>query len=424
MQNKINKSSKIALVYFMLMPLANLFAQDNKGFTLEESRSYHHQFSKDIFNGWGGGGRLTRYVFLHFSEFWPHSVINRAGAVKELPLAPREDVANFITKTQLGELSLRKYVSKAAVDGVVIIHKGQIIFEDYPRMLPSDKHIYFSVSKVLVSTAIAILEDRGQIDVSKTIDFFFPKLKESDWKGVQVIDILDMASGMDCKTEFGGPNNCFQKSFYAYGWPSVENALADPMDYFATIPSIRPPGQIFEYVNVNTLMLTLLVERISGLTFADFMEQEIWQPMGAEADALMLSAAYGRAATSLGVNSALRDMARFGLSFTPTGRKGQNPLISDAYLRKIQQGGRPELFRQSDFGDKFKDGSLSHNTYQWDHVAKDGDFYKSGHGGQGLYISPRRDLVIAYFGTYGEDKIWNEMHLINRQLAKSGLFDE
>ncbi len=87
MQNKINKSSTIALLYFLLMPLANLSAQDYKGFTLEESRSYHHKFSKDIFVGWGGGGRLTRYVFLHFSEFWPHSVINRAGSVKELPLA-------------------------------------------------------------------------------------------------------------------------------------------------------------------------------------------------------------------------------------------------------------------------------------------------------------------------------------------------
>ncbi len=112
MQNKINKSSTIALVYFLLMPLANLSAQDYKGFTLEKSRSYHDKFPKDIFVGWGGGGRLTRYVFLHFSEFWPHSVINRAGAVKELPLAPREDVANFITKTQLGELSLREYVKE------------------------------------------------------------------------------------------------------------------------------------------------------------------------------------------------------------------------------------------------------------------------------------------------------------------------
>jgi len=53
----------------------------------------------------------------------------------------------------------------------------------------------------------------------------------------------------------------------------------------------------------------------------------------------------------------------------------------------------------------------------------DGDFFKSGFGGQGLYISPSRDLVIAFFGTFDEEEKGHEMTRIARQLAKSGLFE-
>ena len=73
---------------------------------------------------------------------------------------------------------------------------------------------------------------------------------------------------------------------------------------------------------------------------------------------------------------------------------------------------------------KILDGeSPRHNTYQWDLVMEDGDFFKSGYGGQGLYISPSRDLVIAFFGTLDENGDSNEMSEVSRQLAKSGLFD-
>ena len=63
------------------------------------------------------------------------------------------------------------------------------------------------------------------------------------------------------------------------------------------------------------------------------------------------------------------------------------------------------------------------NRYQWGAVFEDGDLYKGAHGGQGLYISPAKDLVIAYFGTSNIDRERNQLNVISRQLSKSGLFD-
>ena len=72
------------------------------------------------------------------------------------------------------------------------------MFEHYPRQQPYEKPIYWSVTKVFVSSVVAILEDRKLVDVSKPIDFYIPELAKSPFAGVTVRNILDMASGVDC----------------------------------------------------------------------------------------------------------------------------------------------------------------------------------------------------------------------------------
>jgi hypothetical protein len=59
-----------------------------------------------------------------------------------------------------------------------------------------------------------------------------------------------------------------------------------------------------------------------------------------------------------------------------------------------------------------------HNTYQWDFVMPDGDFFKGDHNGQGLYISPARDVVVAFFGSGDDASIFVSMRLA-RAIAKS-----
>jgi hypothetical protein len=59
-----------------------------------------------------------------------------------------------------------------------------------------------------------------------------------------------------------------------------------------------------------------------------------------------------------------------------------------------------------------------HNAYQWDFVMDDGDFFKSGFRGQGLYVSPSRDLVVAYLG---EQEVGQAAYA--RAIATSGFFE-
>ena len=86
--------------------------------------------------------------------------------------------------------------------GMVILHDGKIVFEDYPRMEPYERPIYWSVTKVLVSAVVSILEDRGQVEIDKGIETYIPELSGSSYAGITVRNILDMATGVDCPEEY------------------------------------------------------------------------------------------------------------------------------------------------------------------------------------------------------------------------------
>ena len=397
-------------------------------YSLDQVNAYHARFN---LANWDDGGSLMRYVFLRMTEFWNHTLVARSGPVEIMPLSLREDASSFITTTSDGKISLQEYVENSTVNGAIVVHQGKIVFEAYPRMLKEDKHLYMSVAKAFTGTLIALLEERGLIDVNKPIEAYLPALKSSGWAGVPIIDILDMASGINClegeEGAYSNPETCYYQFEASLGWvrPTV-NTSSSTYEYMSTLESQRPSGKSFQYTSPNTFVLGWLAESVTGESYASLLSTEIWQKIGAEADAVISSPKRGVPIAHAGISSNLRDMARFGLMFTPSGRQGNEPLISGAYLKKIQHGGRPEIFKSGQEGlyqTQVDGDNPRHNTYQWDFVMNDGDFFKSGFGGQGLYISPSKDLVVAFFGTFKESGKGHEMVQVARQLAKSELFN-
>lgn len=431
MQNRSVRLLGIGVFLAALLALEYLgspaVAAEFRGYSVAEANRLRGEWTLE---NWDNGGALMRYVFLNMPEFFNHSLIHRGDRQRELPVKLRDAVAGFVTDTHDGKLPLGAYVKKSTVNGAIILHRGAVVFESYPRMRRHDTHLLMSTSKAIASTLIAILEDRGLVDARKNIDFYLPALANSGWQGVPVIDILDMASGIDCAEllddAYENPERCYYQYEASLGWQRPSAAtLSSTRAFIASLKSHRPSGQAYEYTSPDTFVLGWLAEQVAGRTYAELVSQEIWQKMGAESDALVSVSRLGAAAAHGGVSATLRDLARFGLLFTPSGRAGTPAVISDAYLEKIQKQGRPEIFRAA--SDRLprgigKDMAL-YATYQWDLVMPDGDFFKGGYGGQGLYISPSRDLVVAFFGTWDRTpEDGHQMLSVARQLATSGLF--
>ncbi|MEE4331388.1 MAG: hypothetical protein V2J10_11000, partial [Wenzhouxiangella sp.] len=79
--------------------------------------------------------------------------------------------------------------------------------------------------------------------------------------------------------------------------------------------------------------------------------------------------------------------------------------------------------RQARLAELFPRDAPLRAAWQWDMIWGDGGMYKGGYLGQGLYVDPDRELVIAWFGT-GEDfsAKRNEMPQVSRQIARSGIW--
>ncbi|PRX56956.1 serine hydrolase domain-containing protein [Flagellimonas meridianipacifica] len=404
-----------------------LFCQSNPSQSAAVKRQFHERFN---LTSQFEGGDLSRYVYTHMSEFFPNITLQKSENSQPLPLALNKDIDSFQVSLKEQKVSLANYVHQAPVDGMLMIHKGKIVFEVYPRMHPDQKHLYMSVTKPFAGALVAILEDKGLIDVSETIETYIPELKNTAWEDIRIINILDMASGICWEFEEGmetynNLNSCYMQFEGSIGWsPSIETTPANPYEGLAKMERYKEQGLSNDYSGINTFLLSWLIEKVTGQRYTDVLEAEIWQPMGTENDGLMVTPKRNISAAFGGMSSTLRDLGRFGLLFTPSGPQG---IISEAHLEKIQKGGRPKLLEASESIPlifSMDDEKPAFCTYQWDFTMADGDFYKSGFHGQGLYVSPEKDLVIAYFGTSDRDGTYHDLRNISRQLAKSTLFGE
>lgn len=376
------------------------------GYSADETARLRHAITLE---NWDDGGELSRFAYLHVSEIFPVAVVRRGGPISALAVEPNPAVGRYVVDTVSGRsVTLDDALTDGPFDGLVVVHRGRIVYERYPRMRPADRHLMFSVTKAFVGMAVAILEDRGQVRLDRPIVDYVPELAGTAWETIPVRDVLEMASGIEAGESAADPYSDPANKHYLLeaSLGILPKTAAMPEDvqreetyrYLRTLRRVRAPGVRWEYCSANTAVLAWLVERVSGRTLAEFLSDEIWSRMGAEADAEIMVNRAGIAVAHAGLASTLRDLARFGMLLTASGpvvgERGLGRVFSDAVRRRISEGGRPQLLAPGSHPDW-----LTHVAYQWDGVTNKGDFFKGGFGDQLLYVAPRKDVVIAYFGT-------------------------
>lgn len=365
---------------------------------------------------WTVPGEPMRWNNLNLAKFVPSVPVYRDGPVRPLERALNPAIGAYEVQTPGGAMSFDAFLDsdQSTTMAVLILHRGRVVYERYPRQQPQDRPLLWSVTKALVSTVLAILEDRGEVDVSRPVDHYLPELSGSAYAGVSVRDVLDMASGVDCADEYEDRQSCYYRYSSSIGEGfRPEGSPDNPYDYVASIPPAQrwaKPGTGYQYSGVDTFVLGWLVERLTGMPFQDAFTREVWRHIGAEHDARIWAGRYAIPLTSGGFMSTVRDLGRFGLLFTPSaGIVSEREVISERYLKMILEGGRGELLEHARGGDSRGEGVL-HNVYQWDTVWENGDFMKGGWAGQGLMINPHKDLVAVWTGYYGEG--WKEVSVL------------
>src|SRR5262245_51332537 len=341
------------------------------GYSAEEAARLRRAVTLE---NWDDGGEISRFVYLNVSEIFPVAVVRRAGPMAPLPVAPDPAIGRYVVDRAGGRsVTLDEAVAEGTFDAFVVVQRGRVVYERYPHMRPGDRHLAFSVTKAFVGMAVAILEDRGHVRVDRSIAEYVPDLRGTAWEAASVRDVLEMASGVETGEAAPDPYSDPQNKHYlleaSLGMLPKTAAMSEDVQreetyrYLRTLRRVHAPGALWEYSSAGTTVLSWLVQCVSGRTLADFLSDEVWSRMGAEADAQIVVNRNGIAVAHAGLSATLRDLARFGLLLLPSSPslEGQGDRVfSEAVVRRITEGGRPQILKDSD------PARRHHVAYQWD----------------------------------------------------------
>ena len=336
----------------------------------------------------------NRWGFLHVRELARTARISRGeGPALELPRAER-DLNSFRFEYLGRELSFAQMLEETYTDGVLVLHEGTVLFEQYAgEMSASDTHLLMSASKSLTSALCGVLVGRGLLRPEDDVTDHIEELRGTAWEGCAIQHLLDMRAGT------------------RWDYDTDEYALLDVSDYRRharqDIPSdtaawIRSIGNscahggAFRYVSLVSDVLGWALERAAGGRFAELFAREIWCAIGAERDAEILVDASGFSVVEGGICTTLRDLGRFGQMCLLGGKIAGRRVVPAAWLERLlvrDQALIDTYAKSPEYNPDLPDAFYHDQWWIWD--AARGIYCASGMNGQALLIHrPSRAVVV------------------------------
>ncbi len=147
-------------------------------------------------------------------------------------------------------------------------HYGYANFKEKTKIDDNSLFQLASVSKQFTAAAILILKDRGELSLDDKVTRFFPEFPYTE---VTVRHLLNHTSGLP--KYFWLAEHKWDKDY------APSNAeMMDMLSKEKLNPFFRP-GANFDYSNTGYFVLSAIVEKVSGQSFADFMDREIFKPL-------------------------------------------------------------------------------------------------------------------------------------------------
>ena len=284
-----------------------------------------------------------------------------------------------------------------ATQAVVLIKDGYLIGERYAEGFNADSFgTSWSMAKSFYASLIGISIDRGEIKslddkVSDYLDYF-----NDERSDITIRDILNMASGLQ--------------------FPEHEHELMffkkDHLAYAKDIGVEKKPNTLFEYNNVNSMLLGDILLVATGKKADELLNERILKPIGAENSTLWRDSS-DNVLTYCCIDMSARDYSRFGLLFSRNGKWEQDQIISSDFVN--------ETFTPYwEFTpERFTDLNRGYSLHWW--FSKNDDegqiFNASGKFGQYIFVDRKNDVIFTritkYFPTTGSKQDWGILERFN-----------
>ena len=244
-----------------------------------------------------------------------------------------------------------------------------------------------------------MLVAEGALDEDARVSAYLPELKDSAFGDATVRQVLDMTTAQRFSEAYADPTAeiwDFARAGGILPWPP---GYTGPKSLYEFLPTVRKQGEHgagFAYRSTNAEVLTWLIRRVTGKPAAQVLHERIFGLLGAEQDAYIGVDPQGNAVGAGGLNLGLRDLARFGELMRLDGRWNGRQIVPASVVADIRRGGDRERFKAGGYGTL---PGWSYRNQWWISHDDHGAYMARGVHGQGLYIDPKAEMVIARFGS-------------------------
>lgn len=345
-----------------------------------------------------------RWSVSNFRQLMPTINVSRGlGAPVALPTTLRSDI-DSLSFTPIGTqqaMTWEQSLAATYTDGIVVLHRGKIVYERYFGVLtPEGQHAAMSVTKSVVGTLGATLVAEGRIDASKRVVDYVPELAHSAFANASVRQVLDMTTGLKYSEDYADPNAEVWAHAQAGNPLPKPKGYTGPRTYYEFLQSVELEGKhgvAFSYKTINTDVLGWVIARVSGRNVAQLLSERIWSRLGAEQDAYFTVDSIGTPFAGGGLNTGLRDLARFGEMLRNDGQFNGQQIIPQAVVADIRQGGDKQAFAKAGYA-LLK--GWSYRSMWWVTNKDGGAFMARGVHGQRIYIDPKAQMVIVRYASH------------------------
>jgi CubicO group peptidase (beta-lactamase class C family) len=283
------------------------------------------------------------------------------------------------------DFDIDAYMKSQRNAGLIILQDGKIRFEKYGlNQTKEGRWTSFSVAKSLTSTMVgAAIKDGFIKSIDDKVTAYIPDLKGSPYDDVSVKQLLTMTSGVKWNEDYTDPKS----DVALFNLHKAEPGVDVTVSYMRKLPREAPAGSKWVYKTGETNLIGVLVSSATKQSLSSYLSQKVWLPFGMEQDAVWMLGSTGHEISGCCVSATLRDYARFGTFILGGGMVNGKRILPDDWLSKATT-------KQADIGDPGRGYG-----YQW-WTNDEGSFAAQGIFGQGIFIDPKRKLVIASNGNW------------------------
>jgi CubicO group peptidase (beta-lactamase class C family) len=281
--------------------------------------------------------------------------------------------------------ALKKYIEHLEYHGLnthsLIVARGNdIVLEKYWEPFNRDfLHRMYSVTKSFVAIAIGFLADEGRVSLADPISKYFPTeaaLAKDDYIRDQTVrDMLMMCSAMP-----SGYPNWFRTS--------PEDRV---LDYFTNNKGAQyPSGTVFSYDSTGSFVVGSLVERVTGMTLCDYLDEKLFSHLGIEG-AYMLKCPGGHSWSDSALLMRPIDLLKCARFMLDGGRWEGKQFLSESFVREATA----KLVSTEMLGRTDVDGE-GYGYLIW--RARNNSFFFNGMGCQLAIANFDKDVIFVYNG--------------------------